>query len=151
MPLTAAAISHKLREHANPENVAILQRFFKTGPGQYGEGDRFIGVKVPSIRAVCRECRGATLGEIRKLLRSPIHEERALALLMLVDAFKAVMNRAKRRIYELYLANTRLHQQLGSRRLFRGADRRRLAAGTQSRSADETGEIDRRSGSGGSR
>jgi DNA alkylation repair enzyme len=99
MPLTAAAISHKLREHAHPENVAILQRFFKTGPGQYGEGDCFIGVKVPSIRTVCRQCRGATLGEIRKLLRSPIHEERALALLMLVDAFKAGDEPTKRRIY----------------------------------------------------
>ena len=106
MPLTAAAISLKLREHAHPENVAILQRFFKTGPGQYGEGDCFIGVKVPSIRTVCRECRGATLGEIRKLLRSPIHEERALALLMLVDAFKAGDEPTKRRIYELYLAHT---------------------------------------------
>jgi DNA alkylation repair enzyme len=52
MPLTAAAISRKLREHAHPENVAILQRFFKTGPGQYAEGDRFIGVKVPSLRTV---------------------------------------------------------------------------------------------------
>ena len=106
MPLTAAAISHKLREHAHPENVAILQRFFKTGPGQYGEGDCFIGVKVPSIRTVCRECRGATLGELRKLLRSRIHEERALALLMLVDAFKAGDEPTKRRIYELYLAHT---------------------------------------------
>ena len=88
-PLTAAAISRRLRAHANPASVAILQSFFKTGPGQYGEGDRFIGVKVPGVRAVCRECRGAPLDEIETLLHSPIHEERALALLMLVDAFTA--------------------------------------------------------------
>jgi 3-methyladenine DNA glycosylase AlkD len=106
MPLTATEIRRTLREHAHPENVAILQRFFKTGPGQYGEGDRFIGVTVPSIRAVCRECRGATLGEIRKLLRSPIHDERALALLMLVDAFKSGDEPTRCRIYELYLAHT---------------------------------------------
>ena len=104
--LTAAAITRKLRSHANPASVAILQSFFKTGPGQYGEGDRFIGVKVPGIRAVCRECRGAPLAEIQKLLRSPIHEERALALVMLVDAFKAGDEPLRRRIYDLYLANT---------------------------------------------
>ena len=105
-PLTAAAITRRLRRHANPANVAILQSFFKTGPGQYGEGDRFIGVKVPGIRAVCRECRGAPLAEIQKLLRSPIHEVRALALLMLVDAFKDGDEPAQRRIYNLYLAHT---------------------------------------------
>ena len=87
-------------------SVAILQRFFKTGPGQYGEGDRFIGVKVPEVRVVCRECRGAPLDVIQTLLRSKIHEERALALLMLVDAFAIGDDAQKRRIYELYLANT---------------------------------------------
>jgi 3-methyladenine DNA glycosylase AlkD len=106
MPLTATAISRKLRSRANPASVAILQSFFKTGPGQYGEGDRFIGAKVPVIRAVCRECRDAPLAEIQKLLRSPIHEERVLALLMFVDAFEAGDEPAQRRIYDLYLANT---------------------------------------------
>ena len=101
-----AAIKRKLRAHANPDSVAILQSFFKTGPGQYGEGDRFIGVKVPGFRAVCRECRGAPLAEVQTLLRSPIHEERALALLMLVDAFNAGDEAQQRRIYDLYLANT---------------------------------------------
>lgn len=104
--LTAAAISRKLRQHANPASVAILQSFFKTGPGQYGEGDRFIGVKVPGVRAVCRECRGAPLEAIETLLHSPIHEERALALVMLVDNFNIGDDAQKRRIYELYLANT---------------------------------------------
>jgi len=104
---SAAAISRKLRTHAHPSSVAILQRFFKTGPGQYGEGDRFIGVKVPGVRAVCRECRGASLDTIETLLHSPIHEERTLALLMLVDAFQAGDEPQQRRIYQLYLANTR--------------------------------------------
>ena len=70
MALTAKAISRKLRSHANPASVAILQRFFKTGPGEYGEGDRFIGVKLPGVQAVRRECRGAALGEV--LEASPI-------------------------------------------------------------------------------
>jgi 3-methyladenine DNA glycosylase AlkD len=104
--LTAPAISRKLRAYARPSSVAVLQRFFKTGPGQYGEGDRFIGVKVPEIRAVCRECRGASLEVIQKLLRSPVHEERALALLILVDAFKAGDEATRRAVYDLYLANT---------------------------------------------
>jgi 3-methyladenine DNA glycosylase AlkD len=107
MPLTATAVSRKLRLQAKPDRVAILQRFFKTGPGEYGEGDRFIGVTLPVIRAVGRECRGTPIDELRKLLRSPVHEERTLALLMLVDAFKSGDEPARRRIYDLYLANTR--------------------------------------------
>ena len=104
--LSAAAIRQKLHAHARPASVVILQRFFKTGPGQYGEGDRFIGVKVPGVRAVCRECRGASLPEIRSLLRSPVHEERLLALLMLIDAYKAGDDAVRRRIYDFYLAHT---------------------------------------------
>ena len=107
MPLTATALSRKLRSRAKPESVAILQRFFKTGPGQYGEGDRFIGVALPVIRSLGREFRGMAIDELQKLLRSPVHEERALALVMLVDAFKAGDDRARRRIYDLYLSNTR--------------------------------------------
>ena len=107
MPLTATALSRKLRSRAKPESVAILQRFFKTGPGQYGEGDRFIGVALPVIRSLGREFRGMAIEELQKLLRSPVHEERTLALVMLVDAFKAGDDRARRRIYDLYLSNTR--------------------------------------------
>jgi 3-methyladenine DNA glycosylase AlkD len=108
MPLTATALSRALRSRATPESVAILQRFFKTGPGEYGEGDRFIGVTLPVIRSISREFRGTAIAELQKLLRSPVHEERTLALLMLVDAFKAGDEPARRRIYDLYLSNTRL-------------------------------------------
>jgi 3-methyladenine DNA glycosylase AlkD len=107
VPLTATALSRALRSRAKPESVAILQRFFKTGPGEYGEGDRFIGVTLPVIRSVSREFRGTAIAELQKLLRSPVHEERTLALLMLVEAFKAGDEPARRRIYDLYLSNTR--------------------------------------------
>jgi 3-methyladenine DNA glycosylase AlkD len=105
-PITTASIRQRLKQHADPPSVAILQGFFKTGPGEYGEGDIFIGVRLPAMRAICRECRGATLEAVKPMLRSPVHEERALALLMLVDAFERAGERDRRQIYELYLSNT---------------------------------------------
>lgn len=106
MTLTVGEIRRKLRTHAIPANVEILQRFFKTGPGQYAAGDRFIGVKLPNLRVVCRECRDVPMASVRTLLRSDIHEERLLALLVLVDAFKCADEAGKRRIYECYLEHT---------------------------------------------
>ena len=92
--------------HADAASVPVLQRFFKTGAGEYGEGDVFAGVKVPAMRAVCRECRGAGLDAIRPLLRSKVHEERSLALLLLVDAFTRGDEARRRAIYDLYLSHT---------------------------------------------
>ena len=106
MTLTVAALRSRLRSHAIPDNVAILQRFFKTGAGEYGEGDRFIGVKVPAIRVVCRACRDASEAVALELLRSKVHEERLLALLMLVDRFERGDARTRRRIFDAYLAST---------------------------------------------
>jgi 3-methyladenine DNA glycosylase AlkD len=100
------AIRARLRTAADPGSVPILQRFFKTGPGQYGEGDVFIGIRVPVLRAICRECAGTTLRDVKSLLRSKVHEERLLALLLLVDAFDHADVKDRRRIYQLYLANT---------------------------------------------
>ena len=106
-PPTVAALRKRLHAHASPKDAVFLQRFFKTGAGQYGEGDRFIGVRVPDMRRVCRESRGASLATIRSLLRSPVHEERALALLLLVQAFQKSNDKGRRTIYEAYLAHTR--------------------------------------------
>jgi 3-methyladenine DNA glycosylase AlkD len=105
-PLTLAEIRRRLRKHARPQSVSILQRFFKTGPGEYAEGDRFIGVKVPALRTVCRECRDVSLANIQRLLRSPIHEERMLALLVLTQTFKTASELEQRRLYKFYLAHT---------------------------------------------
>lgn len=106
MKLTLAAIRTKIRAAAEPDRVSILRSFFKTGKGQYAEGDRFIGVRVPRLRELCRECRPAGVGAASTLLRSPIHEERLLALLMLVDAFRRADARGRRAIYKLYLSRT---------------------------------------------
>lgn len=104
---SAAAIRQRLRDLADPARVPILQSFFKTGEGDYAAGDVFIGVRVPQLRDVCRECRGAGIDEAAALLRSRIHEERLLALLLLVDAFQRGDEDTRRGIYDFYLANTR--------------------------------------------
>lgn len=104
---TLTAIKRRLREHARPDKVPILRRFFKTGPGEYGEGDVFLGVSVPAIRAVCRECRGSSLDTVDALLRSSIHEERLLALLLLVEMFRKADEQGQHAIYRLYLSRTR--------------------------------------------
>jgi 3-methyladenine DNA glycosylase AlkD len=104
--LTGAAIRRRLAAHAEPGRVPLLLRFFKTGPGQYGEGDVFAGVRLSAIRKVCRDCRGAGLDAIRPLLRSRVHEERLLALLLLVDAFRRGDEASRRHIFRFYLAHT---------------------------------------------
>jgi 3-methyladenine DNA glycosylase AlkD len=104
--MTAADMKRRLRARADARRVPVLRSFFKTGPGEYGEGDEFIGVTVPALREICRECRGADLGEIRILLGSPVHEDRLLALLLLVDGFSRGDLGERRTIYEFYLSNT---------------------------------------------
>jgi 3-methyladenine DNA glycosylase AlkD len=103
---TARMAQKRLRTFASPEQAAILSRFFKTGPGQYGEGDKFIGVKVPTMRKVAREFKNLLLSEVECLLHSDIHEERLLALVILVGQFEKGDDAIKKRIYNLYLANT---------------------------------------------
>ena len=92
---------------ANPDRAHISQRFFKTGPGEYGEGDRFVGLTVPQVRKLAKQYRQLSLTETKRLLCSPIHEERLLALLILVGAFAKADEAGQRRIYEFYLRSTK--------------------------------------------
>ena len=103
----SAEIAARLRQRADSSRIAGLQRFFKTGPGDYAEGDVFIGVTVPRLRQVCRECRDTAIPDLVPLLGSAVHEERLLALLLLVEAFKRGTQEKKREIYRLYLGNTK--------------------------------------------
>jgi 3-methyladenine DNA glycosylase AlkD len=98
-------IKKEMKKMADPEKARILQRFFKTEPGQYGEGDIFLGIIVPKIRIVARKHRKIKLSEASKLLKSKIHEERLLAVFILVDKFQAEAE--KKKIVDLYLKNTR--------------------------------------------
>lgn len=105
--LTAAAAMRALRAVATPERAEGARRFFKTGPGEYGEGDQFLGVTVPDLRRVVREFRELGLGEVLELLRSPWHEARSLALLILCEQYKRGDDAVRKKIYDLYLGNTR--------------------------------------------
>jgi 3-methyladenine DNA glycosylase AlkD len=97
-PITAALARRALRQFATAERAAGAARFFKTGKGEYGEGDVFIGVTVPECRLVAKEFRALPLGEVEKLLTSKIHEERLTALIVLVEQFE----RDPERVFRLY-------------------------------------------------
>ena len=117
--MNAAAVRRALRRHSDPARAAAVGRFFKCGPGGYGEGDVFIGVTVPAQRAVAREFRDLPLDHVDRLLTSPVHEERLTALLILVDQFtRALPARQKelarsdpqerrKKIFTLYLRRLR--------------------------------------------
>jgi 3-methyladenine DNA glycosylase AlkD len=104
---TAAEMIRRLRAIADPADARVLQGFFKTGPGEYGEGDVFLGVRVPQIRGLVREHRGrVTVRTADRLLASRYHEARLLGLLLLVDLFRRSDEAARRSVYGLYLART---------------------------------------------
>jgi len=90
----------------NPRKAILLMRFFKTGPGQYGEGDRFVGLMVPGTRELVRKYSDAPIPVLRRLLDSPIHEVRLLSLLVLVNRFKRGTVDEQRSIFDLYMACT---------------------------------------------
>lgn len=103
----AAYAERRLNEFAEPDRVPALRRFFKTGPGEYGEGDEFLGIRVPSIRKLSKELRDLPLNDTLALLRSPVHEARLLALLILVEQYRRGDEKLRKRIFDAYLANTR--------------------------------------------
>src|SRR5688500_5072171 len=82
-----ASVRRDLRKLARPERADSNKWFFKTGPGEYGAGDRFLGITVPQLRTIAREYRDMPLKYVVTLLQSPWHEERLLALLILVGQY----------------------------------------------------------------
>lgn len=97
---TAEDVRAALAASADPADAVHLQRFFKTGPGEYGEGDRFIGVRVPATRAVVRRFRGLAPEEIERLLDDPVHEHRLAGILLLVAGYP----RDPDAVFDAYLA-----------------------------------------------
>jgi 3-methyladenine DNA glycosylase AlkD len=101
---TFSSLARELEAAANPAQAAILQRFFKTGPGQYGAGDIFLGLKVPTTRAIAKKYRGLPLSGVERLLASRFHEFRLAGLLLLVDAYEQADNlKEKKVIFRFYL------------------------------------------------
>lgn len=105
MPL--ALIRRRLTAVARPERAAVNASFFKTGPGEYGEGDRFIGVNVPTLRKLSREFQDIPLRSVATMLSSRWHEERLLALLILVRQYQQGERKQRDSIHSVYLRNTR--------------------------------------------
>ncbi len=99
-------IRQKLNALADPGKAAILQRFFKTAPGEYGEGDIFLGINAPVLKALVREYKNVSVAEAEELLHSDIHEQRALALQFWVRLYAQKIPDNKELIYQRYLANT---------------------------------------------
>ncbi len=96
-------ITEDLKDLIVPGKKVILQRFFKTGPGEYGEGDTFIGVTMPNIRKVSkRYTRESTLEDIEQLLRSGVHEYRMTALILLVNKFEKTVDKNEKENYVSY-------------------------------------------------
>jgi 3-methyladenine DNA glycosylase AlkD len=102
-----ADIKNEMRKLANKKIAEHSQRFFKTGKGQYGEGDIFLGIRVPVLRKIAKKFRRISLAEVSKLLESKFHEERLLSILMLVNLFKSGDEDDQELIYELYLDKTK--------------------------------------------
>ena len=106
MSMTAREVRKELRKLASPQKAAILRRFFKTGPGEYGEGDVFLGIPVPALRRVAAVFREMRLGQVDRLLQSTVHEERFVALLLLLCRFRRGSAAERRHIYRLYFRRT---------------------------------------------
>ena len=102
------SLKSELKSLANPEKARVLQKFFKTGKGEYAEGDIFLGITVPESRKLAKKYLSLSQEEIKYLLESKLHEERLIALLILVENFrKNKKNKLEqRKIFNFYLENT---------------------------------------------
>ena len=100
-------MKEELKSKANSEKAKILSGFFKTGKGEYGEGDVFLGVVVPELRKIAKKYCGINSKEVEELLNSKIHEERLIALFILIEHYKKADSEQREKIVRFYLANTK--------------------------------------------
>ncbi len=106
---TLVQLKKELQKAGNPEKAKIYLRFFKTGKGQYGEGDIFLGITTPKNKEIAKKYANSdiTFAEIQELLSSKIHEHRSCALNILVNKFRKANQNEKKRIFELYIKNAK--------------------------------------------
>lgn len=95
----------EIHKTANREKAKLLQRFFKTGKGEYGEGDFFLGITVPQSRQIAKKFRDLSFFDLSKLIKSKFHEERLIALLILVSRFERGSEKEKEKVYNFYIKN----------------------------------------------
>jgi 3-methyladenine DNA glycosylase AlkD len=100
-------LTASLRKIADPKLAEHSQRFFKTGKGEYGEGDKFLGIRVPVLRKHAGKYRHMKFPEIKKLIKSEYHEERLCALFLLVEKYKKGSEEEKREICNFYMSSTK--------------------------------------------
>lgn len=105
--MNAESVQMELRAREDPERAAFLQGFFKTGKGEYGEGDLFRGIRVPELRRIAARFKALPLDESLLLLRSPMHEDRFVALAILVHAYRRGDAQKKKAVYTAYIGHTR--------------------------------------------
>lgn len=104
--MTAKEIQQELEMYIDPVKKEYLPKFFKTGKGQYGEGDKFLGIVVPNVRLVAKKHREESFETVKELMRSEYHECRLCGLLILVERFKKSDEKERKEIYEFYLSQT---------------------------------------------
>lgn len=100
-----AKLRQELRKSVNPQRAKASLRFFKTGEGQYGYGDEFLGTSVPDQRKIAKKYSSLSFSDLQKLLNSKIHEERLTALFILVLKFKKADEKEKEKIHKFYFKN----------------------------------------------
>jgi len=105
MATNLKAVHEDLESLSDPDDVKNLQRFFKTGPGEYGEGDQFRGIRVPVTRKLAQKFKDLSITDIEELLQSKFHEDRLLALFLLIQHFQKGDPNSQKLIYDLYLKN----------------------------------------------
>jgi 3-methyladenine DNA glycosylase AlkD len=103
--MNANEVAFDLNQHKDSQKAIIYQRFFKTGPGDYGEGDVFIGLTMPQQRSIAQKYKQLDLDEVQKLLISPIHEYRMTGLLILTYKYPKASPSGKEDIFRFYLNN----------------------------------------------
>ena len=100
-------LKSELKKFGNPEKAKFLSGFFKTGKGQYGEGDIFLGIAVPKTREIAKKYAEINFKGVEELLNSKIHEERLASLMILVEKYKKDDAQGKKLIIEFYLKNAK--------------------------------------------
>ena len=103
--MSLTEIRKAISKQKNPTQALVLQRFFKTGKGEYGAGDIFYGIKVPEQRTIAKQFKDLTFDDLKELIKSRVHEERLIAAFILVDQYKRGDEKKKKIIFDFYLKN----------------------------------------------